>query len=384
MYSFSNSQIILKSPNFQISKLSAYFQIILLLVPSLLYAQKLDILPHLKEIQKAYEIPSIAIAVMNSDSIIAMEAYGLRRKDNKKDSVQLEDRYHLGSNSKAFTAYWAALLVERGLIDWETALLDIFPEWKPLIHQNFHKMKFYHFLNHRSGIKPYMKSEEFAGVPWMRDSLSPTQHRIIFSKWAMREKPKNVPTYKYEYSNANYCIVAAMLEKVSGMSWETAMKKEVAERIGIRIEFGWPHKLGKNEPLGHFDEKHKNMVQLPQLSYSISDYLAPAADINASIRDYAFFVLEHLRAIKGMEGYDLKTETYQKLLYGYPAYSIGWINNQSKNISSHDGYAGSFYAHVSVFRDKDIAFVILMNSGARKHIRGMYELRRRILGVLGK
>jgi CubicO group peptidase (beta-lactamase class C family) len=355
-----------------------------LFIPISLFAQKFDILPYVKEIQKAYDIPSIAIAVLNSDSIITIEAYGLRRKDNKKDSVNLKDRYHLGSNSKAFTAYWAALLVERGLIDWETPLLEIFPEWETQIHKDFRKMKLIHFLSHRSGIKPYMKSVEFTGIPWMHDTLGAVNHRIRFSKWVMREKPIYVPDYKYEYSNANYSIVTACLERVSGMDWETAIQKEVAARLNIRLEIGWPFKLGNEQPLGHFDEKHSFMIQYPGPGYAIQDYLAPAADLNVSIQDYASFVLEHLRGIKGKDGFELKPETYQKLLYGYPAYSIGWINNQYRNISSHDGYAGCFYAHVSVFRDKNIAFVILMNSGARKHINGMYELRRRLLGVLEK
>ncbi len=358
--------------------------LLLCLFSNILRAQKTDIRPLLRDAVNSYGIPAVAVAVFSSDTLFAIDAYGLRRKDNKKDSVTILDRYHLGSNTKAFTAYWAALLVERGLLNWDTPLLEFFPEWEPYIHKDFRKMTLTHFLTHRSGLKPYMKSEEFTGVPWMRDTFTSTDHRIVFSKWVMREKPMNVPSYKYEYSNANYVVVAACLEKASGMSWETAMQEEVAKRLGIRIELGWPYKLGNDEPLGHFNEKNMFMVHVPQLRYGLSDYLAPSSDINVSINDYKVFVQEHLKGLKGTDNEYLKKETYEYMMAGFPAYSIGWINNQYKNVSSHDGYAGSFYAHVAVFRDKDLAIVMLMNSGARKHINGMYDLRRKVLNLVEK
>jgi hypothetical protein len=90
-------------------------------------------------------------------------------------------------------------------------------------------------------------------------------------------------------------------------------------------------------------------------------------------------VQEYLRGLKEVEGVYLSKTTYERMLFGYAGYSIGWVSWNYRPLSSHDGYAGSFYAHVAVFRDLDIAVVILMNTGARKHINGLYDLRKKLM-----
>ena len=42
--------------------------------------------------------------------------------------MTVNDRFHLGSDTKAMTALLAAMLVEEGKIRWNSTMLEVFPE----------------------------------------------------------------------------------------------------------------------------------------------------------------------------------------------------------------------------------------------------------------
>jgi hypothetical protein len=48
-----------------------------------------------------------------------------------------------------------------------------------------------------------------------------------------------------------------------------------------------------------------------------------------------------------------------------PVYSIGWSSLEINNnhISESDGTAGTFFCHVEIIQDKNIAIIVMANSG---------------------
>ncbi|MEL6944015.1 MAG: serine hydrolase [Bacteroidota bacterium] len=79
--------------------------------------------------RKKNNIPGMAVAVVKPDSILEMFTLGYRRHRHS-DKIQLDDLFHIGSNTRAMTAFAAAHLVEEGLIDWSSRFIDLYPEWK--------------------------------------------------------------------------------------------------------------------------------------------------------------------------------------------------------------------------------------------------------------
>jgi D-alanyl-D-alanine carboxypeptidase len=43
--------------------------------------------------------------------------------------------------------------------------------------------------------------------------------------------PSYTPGSKYEYSNAGYMIVGAVLEKISGKTWELLMREDLLQKL---------------------------------------------------------------------------------------------------------------------------------------------------------
>ena len=75
-----------------------------------------------------YELPAVAAAVVKGEKVVAVGAVGTR-KAGAKIPVTVNDRFHLGSDTKAMTALLAAMFVEEGKIRWNSTVSEVFPEF---------------------------------------------------------------------------------------------------------------------------------------------------------------------------------------------------------------------------------------------------------------
>ena len=83
----------------------------------------------MSEAQKTYNVPAIAVTVMNSKSILLQEVQGVRVFD-RQDKATLDDYFHIGSCAKSVLAVMAAKLIEQKKITWQTKFFEVFPELK--------------------------------------------------------------------------------------------------------------------------------------------------------------------------------------------------------------------------------------------------------------
>lgn len=80
-------------------------------------------------IQTLYQIPELSYAVVDDKRIFEIAAIG-KHSVNLPDTATLNDRFHIGSNTKAMTAFIIAKYVEMGKLQWTSRFFDIYPEWK--------------------------------------------------------------------------------------------------------------------------------------------------------------------------------------------------------------------------------------------------------------
>src|SRR4051812_9316181 len=74
-----------------------------------------------------YDLPALAAAIVTRGEIVAAGAVGTRRAGTTSP-VSIEDRFHIGSDTKAMTSLLAAMLVEAGKVSWSTTAGEVFPE----------------------------------------------------------------------------------------------------------------------------------------------------------------------------------------------------------------------------------------------------------------
>ncbi len=158
-----------------------------------------------------------ALAVRGKD-VLLMKSYGLSDRAQKiplgTDSV-----YSLGSITKQFTAAAILTLEMQGKLsvnDLASKYLDGVPADKSSI-------TLHHLLTHSSGLESDFSPTDYEPVgreEYVRRALQST---LLF-------KPGN----GYEYSNAGYSLLAAIVEKVSGQPYEAYLIVHVLKPAGMR------------------------------------------------------------------------------------------------------------------------------------------------------
>jgi CubicO group peptidase (beta-lactamase class C family) len=311
--------------------------------------------------RSGYGVPALAAAVIELDGAPEVAVSGVRRQGST-DSVSGVDRFHLGSEAKAMLATAAGRLVERGELEWTLAVTETFPEVEGSIHPGYGTVTLHDLLIHRAGIQSYTTGEEWELLP--NFDGSPVERRREFAGWLLARAPAAQPG-TYVYSNAGYGIAAAMLEEVTGLSWEQLIRRELFDPLDLEESgFGWPAADGSSQPWGHWMVSGALQPHPPDHPYRIPELLRPAGDIHMSTGDFARFVQLHLRGLHGRATL-LRPETVQRLHTPVGGYALGWgvRTEGGGTVSVHNGSAGTFYATMAVSHASGRAVVAVANAG---------------------
>ena len=343
---------------------------------------RIDSAPIASLLQKtidAGEAPAIAVSVFTPNAKLVL-LHGFRDMESRS-TVAPDDFFHLGSCTKAITAFVAARLVDQGLLSWEKTLADLFPDWLATTNEVYHQKTLTEFLSHRAGVQPFTGGEEFIKTPAHIMEMQNPAARQEFSRWVLTLDPATDPESPIVYSNAGYSVAASMMEKASQRSWENLVQQEFADLFEIDILFGHPHLTQEQQPRGHIIPKEwevgnsEVLTPLPDsLGYTI--FLSePAGDVSASISAYAKYLQEILLGLNG-QGRFLKPATYQHLFFAREDYALGWGNPKINGLQilNHDGSDGTFYCNTNLIKEANYGLAILANSGTEKTINAVYAI----------
>ena len=148
-----------------------------------------DVAAILQPILRESNLPSLAAAVVVGEEIRGVGAVGVRKVGNRT-AVTEDDKYHIGSCTKMFTATLAAVLVEDGLLTWQTTIGDVLGDKVKDIHAGYENVTLEQLLAHVGGLP-----ENAPTVIWMGASKTKPSIR---STWQGPPKTSNgsIPLWK--------------------------------------------------------------------------------------------------------------------------------------------------------------------------------------------
>ena len=336
-----------------------------------------------------YNLPAVAYGVIRNDSIIVLNAVGYRDIETK-EKAQITDYFHIGSNTKSFTAFLAGKLVEDGFIAWDTRFFDLYPELKKESNPEYQSINLKELLSHRARLIKFQKtSEVYPIVDYEKNidsKLSLPEKRYYFIKQVLKYEP--IPFFEHpddRYSNAGYIAAALMLEKVSGKTWEELIN-DASEELNLGIHIGWPDSDNPNEPKGHINPKEwlididKDLIPIPDLLkkyHYFNQYIllcSPSGHLSISLPSFLEYLRLNIDGLNGKNNY-LKLETYKDIFYTYPDYSRGWMNeNYFVPCFHHKGGAGTFNSIAIIVPDKKVGIVVMINVSNGDAINEIAEL----------
>ena len=318
--------------------------------------------PILEHLAMESGAPASAAVVVSQSEVIAQGIFGLRHAEQDAPAM-IGDRFHIGSNTKAWTATVGANLVSENVINWDTRLSEVFGQ--PVL-ADYETITLEMLLRHKAGIPPYTEEEHYQKLPDFGGNS--TDQRIAFAEWLLlNHKPVDEPGSEMSYSNAGYGIAAAMMEKASGRSWEGMIVEEIGKPLAIMVGFGWPNSSGGDQPTGHMYKDGAIVPHGSDTEYDLPAIIAPAGDLNCSMPDYGRFLQENLRALHGGETIlpvDLMLRMHNN---GEPGSGMGWgvqPVGDAGLFSAHVGGAGTFICIAAISHAHDVALAIAVNAGS--------------------
>ena len=326
-------------------------------------------------IRTVFNIPEISYAVIDSKTILEISALG-KHSTELPDTATFNDRFHIGSNTKAMTTFIIAKYVEKGKLKWTTKFFDIYPQWKKNSIESYFNVTLQDLLSHRARIQPF-QGENDPSIPKLKGTQQ--EKRNSFGKFVLTRHPADVDTiHKFNYSNADYTLATLMLERVTKKSWEQLVEKVFNKDLKLNVGFSWPENQKNKDTWGHSFENNKLIPVASNVDYHL-DFTEPAGDLNIKLKDYIKFVQLNLDGLRGNNNY-LTAKTYQFIHKGIENYSLGWYNiyENDKEFSIHSGTTRTYYTLVHIDRIKGKAYIIFTNSFNQDTQQGVRLLMRKL------
>src|SRR5687768_14695514 len=166
-----------------------------------------------------------AVLVAENGKVVYRGAFGMANIEwgipNTPDT-----KFRLGSITKQFTAMLTLQLVEQGKIKLDGKVSDYLPDYRKDIGE---KVTVHHLLTHTSGIPSY------TGQPGFFANVSRNPYKV--SDFVKQYRSGNLefePGTKYAYTNYGYFLLGAIIERVTGKSYEQALKEMIFDKVGMK------------------------------------------------------------------------------------------------------------------------------------------------------
>jgi CubicO group peptidase (beta-lactamase class C family) len=348
----------------------------------------------LKPYLAKYKLPALAAAVVKDGKVIAAGAVGTRRA-GADIPVTLDDRFHLGSDTKAMTALLAAMLVEGKKLRWDSTVGQVFPELAKEMDPRLRGVTLEQLLSHTSGIPGDNEAfEDLVGKAMHRDGNLDEMRYWLVKQW-VKLPLASEPGKKFAYANMGYTLVGAIIERAGGKTWDELITARVFTPLGLKTAgLGCQASLGRiDAPLGHKIIDGKTTAFLAGPNGDNPLVIGPAGIAHMSVLDFARWA--GWNAGQGKRGPKLvRPETLKKLHTmvvsmpekkdvppGTPShgkYGLGWgelpVKWAQKPLLYHGGSNGMNVAHIWVDPKRDFAMVVVTNSGGKKAEKALFAL----------
>jgi D-alanyl-D-alanine carboxypeptidase len=319
-------------------------------------------------------IPAMAYAVFSKDSIIDFAVLGYR-VFKSKDPIEKYDRFNIGTNTTAFTAYIAARLVEAGYLKWTTPLLKVFPSFSAKTLPVYQSITFLDLVSSRARVPAFMEMSDWFKIPDSKGDI--VSKRRAYTYWILQHKPnmENFNQRKIVFSMAGYVMAAAMMEKVTGKSWEDLVTLYIRKPLNISIRYSWPNRMDPAAPAGHWFQGGSFHSEDPDTWVKVHPVLYPGQGISISLPDYIKFMQLNLRGIAGAST-RMPQAGFDFMFFGMPDYALGWNNGNyfNQSFAFHEGLSLLFNCRTEILKEKDRCIIVLCNSGDKDGRGGVLDL----------
>lgn len=289
-----------------------------------------------------------ALLVIQNGKVVYGNTTGLA---NLEESIKSSPKtnFRMASVTKQFTAGAIFLLQKQGKLQLNQTLSNFFPDFAEIGKE----IQLKNLLTHTSGIVDY-------------EEIMPNNLTNQLSDSDVLEMVKTVnKTYfkigsQYRYSNTAFCLLALIIEKVSGKSYDDFLKTEIFEPLGMNNSMVYgKDKAISNRAIGYAKNEKGEVFFSDQ---SLTSATKGDGGVYTSLTDYEkwFRFRKAKLGIKNHELFELSNTLISEDNY----YSFGWFIHRkvgSPDVWFHSGSTCGFSNLVIEVPENQILIVYFSN-----------------------
>jgi CubicO group peptidase (beta-lactamase class C family) len=320
--------------------------------------EKLQLDEHISAALAAFNAPSVSVAVVEDGKLAYANAFGKANVEHNQ-AATVDTRYAVGSISKQFTAAALLLAQEKGLLSIDDKVAKYFPQ---LTRAN--EVTIRELLSHTSGYEDYAPQDYIIPM-WTK----PTTAQATMAGWA--KKPLNFdPGTKWQYSNTNYVIAGAILEKVTGQKLVAFLQEHIFGPLDMKSAGDWIR------PGGLDADAYTRYALGPArpVAREGDGWYFAAAELSMTPSDLAKWDIALLQnRILSPASYQEFTHEAKLKDGSGTHYALGLALGESggKKTLSHSGEVSGFLASNVIFPDANQAIIVLSNEDGVNMIGGV-------------
>ena len=308
-----------------------------------------------------------SVLVAEKGEVVIKKGYGMA--DREWDIPNAPDtKFRLGSITKQFTSMLVMQLVAEGRLKLDGKLADYLPYYRK---DTGAKVTIHHLLTHTSGIPSYTSMPGF----FQNVSRNPYGVQEFVKKYCSGDLEFE-PGTTFKYDNSGYFLLGAIVEAVTGQSYESVLRKKILDPLGMN-DTGYDHHetVLKKRAAGY--EGANGVINAPYLDMSIP---YAAGSLYSTVEDL-------YKWDQALYTEKLLPEKYKEIMFKpfLKDYAYGWFagafqigGGKTVPSLSHEGGINGFNTLiVRLVNDKDL-IVLLNNTGGTK----LEEMAKNIASIL--
>jgi CubicO group peptidase (beta-lactamase class C family) len=298
--------------------------------------------------------PGAAVLVARDGKKLLEKDYGLAQVE-ARTPITCDTRFRIGSITKQFTAAAILKLQEQGKLNVNDPISKYFPDWP-----KGREVILRHLLTHSSGI------HNFTAKPVFQTNVTvATPLEALVSSF--KNDPYDfIPGEQFRYCNSGYVLLGAVIEKASGESYASFLRKTFFKPLGMENTGVYPSAGSlTNEALGY---SYENGSVRRSVDWNMSN-VAAAGNLYSTARDLSLWN-EALFGGRVLSAASLRAAFTVGVLAGddpsHPedtGYGYGWTIdrlNGAREIS-HGGELAGFGSYLLRLPEYKLTVVVLLN-----------------------
>ncbi|SHF48366.1 serine hydrolase [Chryseobacterium sp. OV279] len=279
------------------------------------------------------------------------KSYGWQNAE-KKIPNQDKSVYQIASLTKSFTALTIVKLSEEGKLSFKDPISKFIPDYP-----RGKEITIEHLLTHSSGIYEALRNKEYFRLLHTGETITQSKELSFFKNEPLDFEPGT----QFSYTNSGYILLGIIIEKVTGLSYEDAVRKIILNPLKM-THTGFDYLALKSPyktvPYSYISKTKQDKTEIwnPTLT-------GPAGQIYSTAEDlYKYY--------KGLRDYTIVSkESFKKATTPYlSGYAYGWFVDDlyGKKLINHGGNIEGSTSYFAMLPDEDLCIILLNNITSKK------------------